>query len=115
MSYQTRRILSTAPAATVGTGMIRNALILISPVLALILMVFLGAVSRMPLIGVMFAGFTAFYAPLLLLSRRSNVAISKDMQVSWKPALRPNHELLKRSLRSLILLALFLTVFALTR
>ena len=113
--YKTRKILSVAPASSVSTGLSRFALTLLAPLFALPVAMFFGAISSSPLFGVIIAGFTVLYLPLLLLSRKANVSISKNMQVNWTPARRPNQRLLKSSLNYLALLTIFGTVFFLTR
>lgn len=114
MGYQTKNILSVSAPSRVSTGLARGALLYAMPWLAVALMVLLAAMRAMPLFGTILAGLGMFYAPLLILSRRSNVSIDKNLNVSWTPATRPNHRLLKRSLGSLCLLVIFGMMFYLT-
>jgi len=115
MSYKTKNILSVSPPSRASTGLARGALLTAMPWLAALFMAFLSAIVAAPAFGVLLGGLVFFYAPLLVLSRRSNVSIDKELNVSWTPACRPNHKLLKQSIVSAIGFTVTATIFLLTR
>jgi hypothetical protein len=117
--YKTRKILSVAPASTVGTSLARNGILLILPQLGACLFVFIMALNRAPVfaefVGILFL----LHLPALMFrkARTNKLEIdSATLQVNWQPAKTFDNQLLLTSLCSLLFFsvcgALFFSMFS---
>lgn len=104
MMYKTNKVFSIAPASTVGTSLIRNGILLLLPQIGAFVFVVLIALNRFPAFAKFIGILYLLHLPAFLLRKARSTQLkidTKTVQVTYKPALHIDNNLLTQSLVSL--------------